>query len=64
MGGRVIEIQTCEACNARDLECEVCLGDGYYIPIPDDLWEELECSIGDTISWELRDDGTVVVSKV
>lgn len=62
--GTIVEIQTCEACNAENPECEVCLGDGYYIPIPDEIWEELEWSIGDTLSWSINENGTIVVNKV
>lgn len=38
-------------------------GDNLIMPIPDDLLKEAGWKIGDTISFNLQDDGTLILTK-
>jgi len=35
-----------------------------YIEIPDEIIEKLGWEVGDTLNWDIQEDGTVVISKV
>ena len=38
-------------------------GDDLILPLPDDLLEQLEWKIGDVLIWDVREDGSVVLTK-
>ncbi len=38
-------------------------GDDLILPLPDDLLEELGWQIGDVLVWDVKEDGTVILSK-
>jgi antitoxin component of MazEF toxin-antitoxin module len=33
------------------------------MPIPDDMWEKLGWEIGDTLTWTVKTNGSIILSK-
>jgi antitoxin component of MazEF toxin-antitoxin module len=33
------------------------------MPIPEDMWNHLGLSIGDTLTWTVKTNGTIILSK-
>lgn len=38
-------------------------GDNLIVPLPDDLLESMDWKIGDVLIWDVREDGSVVLTK-
>lgn len=38
-------------------------GDDLIIPLPDDLFEQLDWKVGDALVWDVQEDGRVFIRK-
>lgn len=38
-------------------------GDDLILPLPNDLLEQMEWKVGDVLIWDMRDDGSVILTK-